>query len=160
MDSLTSWLQNSWLYEFIAENNYWVWPALETFHFFGMCLLFGALLVMDLRLMGWERLSAVTDTDNVARVALAGFLINLITGVLFCFGDPGRYFINISFQLKIVAIFLAALNFAYYKRKLSPLVVDIGPGQDTPGIAKLSAAASLILWIGVLSFGRLIPYLE
>jgi hypothetical protein len=34
-----------------------------------------------------------------------------------------------------------------------------GPHDDTPTLAKLVGTASLIVWFGVLTFGRLIPYL-
>ena len=76
-----------------------------------------------------------------------------------CFGDPGRYFINWSFQLKMILVVLAGLNFLFYKLRVEHMLVAVGPGEDPPAIAKTVGAASLILWLGVLSFGRLIPSL-
>ena len=158
MESMINWMQTTWINN-LAVGYAWSWPALETLHFFGMCLLFGALIIMDLRLIGWEKAASVIATDKLYPMALAGFGINLITGIIFCFGDPGRYFINISFQIKMVLVLLAGLNFLYYKFKVEHLVANIGPGEDTPGIAKAVGAASLVLWLGVLTYGRLIPYL-
>ena len=158
MNSLINWMQSTWINN-LAVGYAWSWPALETLHFFGMCVLFGALIIMDLRLIGWEKAAAVVDTDKLYPIALAGFGINLITGIIFCFGDPGRYFINISFQIKMVLLLLAGLNFLYYKLKVEHMLAAVGPGEDTPAIAKVVGAASLILWTGVLSYGRLIPYL-
>jgi hypothetical protein len=160
MISIASWMENSWANEFIARNTDLILPTMETFHFFGMCLLFGSLLVMDLRLIGWEKASSIAHTDKVAIIALVGFGMNIVTGVIFCFYDPFRYFFSISFQIKMILIVLAVLNLLFYKLKLGSLVAEIGPGEDTPTIAKVSGAASLILWLGVISFGRLIPYLE
>ena len=159
MNSVADWMKNSWVNDLLVLNNTWIWPALEALHFFGMCLLFGALIIMDLRLVGLEKGTAVVDIDKLAPIALAGFAINLFTGILFCFGDPHRYFINIAFHLKMMLILLAGLNFLYYKWKISPLVAHLGPNEDTPTIAKAIGAASLILWLGVLAFGRLIAYL-
>lgn len=159
IDSIANWMQSSWINELLVQNSAWSWPALETLHFFGMCILFGALLVMDLRLVGWDKAASFVDTEKLSRIAMAGFGINLITGVIFCFGDPHRYFVNISFHIKMVLLLLAGLNFLYFKFKVQQLLVDIGPGQSAPGIAKFSGAASLVLWLGVLSYGRLIPYL-
>jgi uncharacterized membrane protein len=155
---MIDWMQSTWINN-LAVGYAWSWPTLETLHFFGMCVLFGALIIMDLRLVGFEKAAAVIDTDKLYPIALAGFLINLITGIIFCFGDPGRYFINISFQIKMVLLFLAGLNFLYYKLKVEHMLAAVGPGEDTPAIARTVGAASLILWTGVLAFGRLIPYL-
>jgi len=158
MASIIDWMQSTWINN-LAVGYAWSWPTLETLHFFGMCVLFGALIIMDLRLIGWEKAAAVVDTDKLYPIALAGFSINLITGIIFCFGDPGRYFINISFQIKMVLLLLAGLNFLFYKIKVEHMLADIGPGQDTPAIAKVVGAASLVLWTGVLTYGRLSPYL-
>lgn len=155
---MINWMQSTWINE-LAVGYAWSWPTLETLHFFGMCVLFGALIIMDLRLVGWEKAAAVIDTDKLYPIALAGFSINLITGIIFLFGDPGRYFINISFQIKMVLLLLAGLNFLYYKFKVEHMLANVGPGEDTPALAKMVGGASLILWVGVLAFGRLIPYL-
>lgn len=159
MDSLADWMQSTWITDFLVANNEWIWSTLETFHFFGMCLLFGSLLIMDLRLIGWEKASAVFDTNKLAPMALAGFGVNLITGIVFCFADPHRYLINISFQIKMLLILLAGLNFLYFKLRIEPAASKIGAGEDTAAIAKISGAVSLLVWFGVLAFGRLIPYL-
>lgn len=158
MNSILDWMESTWINGLVLDYA-WTWPALESLHFFGMCLLFGALIIMDLRLIGFEKAASVIATDKLYGMALAGFGINAFTGLLFCFGDPYRYAINISFQIKMLLVLLAVVNFLYYKAKVEPLVVNLGPGEDTPAVAKAVGAASLVLWLGVLSFGRLIPYL-
>ena len=157
MNSIITWMEGTWINQ-LAMGYAWSWPALETLHFFGMCLLFGPLIIMDLRLVGWEKSAAVAATDKLFPIAMAGFAINLITGIIFCFGNPGRYFINITFQIKMILIVLAGLNFLFYKLRIEQLVHNIGPGEDTPGIAKAIGGSSLVLWLGVLLYGRLIPY--
>ena len=151
-------MESTWIAN-IALGYTWSWPILETLHFFGMCVLFGALLVMDLRLLGWEKAAAIVDTDKLYTIAMAGFVINLITGIFFIFGNPTRYFPNIAFQLKMALILLAGLNFLFYKLRVEQMLTSVGPGDDTPAMAKAIGATSLILWLGVLSYGRLIPYL-
>jgi hypothetical protein len=158
MNAILDWMQSTWINQ-LAVGYAWSWPTLESLHFIGMTLLFGALIIMDLRLLGFEKASAVIATDHLVPIAFTGFGINLISGIIFCFGDPHRYAINISFQLKMLLVFLAGLNFLYYKFKVEPQVINLGPGEDTPPIAKFVGGASLVLWLGVLSYGRLIPYL-
>jgi len=158
MDAIRDWMQSTWINE-LAVGYAWSWPALESLHFLGMTLLFGALIIMDLRLLGYDKTASVLSTDSLVPVAMTGFGINLLTGIIFCFGDPYRYSVNISFQIKMFLVLLAGLNFLYFKMKVEPLVINLGPGEDTPGIAKAVGGLSLLLWLGVLSYGRLIPYL-
>jgi hypothetical protein len=158
MNAILDWMQSTWINQ-LAVGYAWSWPTLESLHFIGMTLLFGAIIIMDLRLLGFEKASSVIATDHLVPIAFTGFGINLISGIIFCFGDPHRYAINISFQLKMLLVFLAGLNFLFYKFKVEPKVINLGPGEDTPPIAKFVGAASHILWLGVLSYGRLIPYL-
>jgi hypothetical protein len=56
---------------------------------------------------------------------------------------------------------LAGANAAYFD--LSPVdkaVKVLGPGEDTPRAAKVIAATSLVLWMLIIYFGRMIPWEE
>jgi len=137
----------------------WTWPILETLHFFGLCLLLGGLLVIDLRLLGINRIVPTVSVHDLLPLVIVGFGINLATGVLFFVGDPHRYAINIAFHLKMVLVVLAGLNALYYQRKIAPEIDGWTERTKIPMNAKLVGATSLVLWFGVLSYGRLIPYL-
>ena len=80
----------------------WLWPLMEILHFVGLTLLLGALLIVDLRLAGFIREMNISTTHRLLPWAIVGFSINLVTGVLFFLGDPGRYAVNIGFQMKMV----------------------------------------------------------
>jgi hypothetical protein len=75
------------------------------------------------------------------------------------FGDPYRYSMNISFQLKMVLVFLAGLNALYFWLKVTPALERLGPNDNPPMSIKVVGLMSLMMWTGVLLFGRLIPYL-
>jgi hypothetical protein len=144
--SLTQWIQI----------NYWLWPILEIAHFMGLSLLIGGLLIVDLSLAGLLQLQ-LSATHKLLPVVLIGFGINLVTGILFFYGDPMRYSVNIGFQIKMCLIGLAGINALFYHWKLSPLMADWN-SESPPPLAKLIAFTSLTAWMGVLLFGRLIPY--
>lgn len=158
MDPILIWMENTWLNTLVVGYQ-WSWPALESLHFFGLCLLMGAIIIMDLRLVGFERAIPMNAVHSLMPLAIIGFAINLITGILFCFGDPFRYAINIAFQIKMILVLLAGLNFLLYYLKVEPLLANAGPSDDTPGLAKAVGVCSLVFWTGVLIYGRLIPYL-
>jgi len=153
------WMETTWLNN-LAVGYAWTWPTLETLHFLGMCMLFGPIIIMDLRLMGFDRLSIPAfSVHKLIPLTLAGFVINLVTGIIFLFGDPYRYTINISFQLKMLLVLLAGINAIYFWLKVTPILDRTGPHEDVPGSIKIVGFMSLALWTGVLCFGRLIPYL-
>ena len=136
----------------------WLWPTLEVTHFFGLTLLIGGLLVVDLRVLGAAASSPLLATYRLLPIVLVGFGLNLITGVLFIFGDPFRYAANIGFQAKMIIICLAGANALYHHLKITPLLSAASLSADVPMVAKVSAAASLLAWTTVLLLGRLIPY--
>ena len=136
----------------------WTWPIAETFHFIGLCMMLGGLIVIDLRLLGWHRLIPTVASHDILPIIYVGLAINTITGLMFFVGDPHRYFINIGFQLKMLLFVIALINAAWYQFKLSPQIDSIPAGSELPGNARLAGALSLGLWFGVLILGRLIPY--
>jgi hypothetical protein len=159
INPVLDWMQTTWL-NHLALDYTWTWPICESLHFIGMSLLFGSILVMDLRLLGLQHAAISSLTvHRLLPMAFLGFGINLATGIVFCFGDPHRYAINISFQLKMVCVLLAGLNALLYAVKVAPALAEIPPNAATPPIAKAVGAASILLWTCVLCFGRLIPYL-
>ncbi len=137
----------------------WTWPILETLHFFGLCMLLGGLLVIDLRLLGFNRVIPAVSVHDLLPLVIAGFVINLVTGIGFFIGDPHRYAINIGFQLKMVLIVLAGLNALYYQLRLAPQLDSWAGRSEVPMNAKIVGATSLVLWFGVLAYGRLMPYI-
>jgi uncharacterized membrane protein len=158
MDSLYNWMTSTWINKLVMGYP-WTWPAMETFHFIGLCMLIGAVLVMDLRLIGFQRVIPLKAVHGLMPIAITGFAINLITGTGFLFGDPKMYAANYAFWVKMTLVLLAGLNFLYFFFKVEPKLAHIGPHDATPTIAKAVGVASLVFWFGVLAYGRLLPYL-
>jgi hypothetical protein len=98
-------------------------------------------------------------SHDILPIVYTGLAINTLTGVLFFIGDPHRYFVNISFQIKMLLVVFAGLNALWYQFKLSPRIDALPAGGALPGEARVAGALSLGLWFGVLILGRLIPYL-
>jgi len=92
-------------------------------------------------------------------VAIFAFSINLITGLGFIFGDPRLYSGNWSFWAKMILVVLAGVNFIFYYFAVEPKLKNLDPMAATPALAKVVGVSSLLFWSGVLSFGRLLPYL-
>ena len=151
-NSLAQFALDSSLNQWIGET-YWLWPVLEITHFIGLSLLFGGLLLVDLRMLGLFASIEQAKLYRLLPLVIIGFVLNLVTGILFFYGDPGRYSINIAFKIKMVLVLIAGINALAYHYAVQPRT------SEAPHWQKLSAVVSLSAWTGVLLFGRLIPYI-
>lgn len=157
INELNNWLLGSSLNQWIMGTN-WVWPAFETLHFFGLCLLLGGLLVIDLRLVGFGKNISLQGAHKLLPLVIIGFVINLFTGAMFYVGDPERYAVNIGFQIKMVMVVLAGLNALWFFLRIEKPMKHWDEFGSTSLEAKTIGVLSLLLWFGVLACGRLIPY--
>jgi len=160
VQAFSSWLHSTRLSWAVAGGVPWIWPLCETLHFMGLALLVGIVGVFDLRILGMAKGLPVGPIQRLMPFAILGFTINLITGFLFFAGDPFQYIHNIAFAFKLLFIALAGVNvIVFYVTGLYRHVDGIGPGHDAPPAAKIVAAASLLLWIGVMYWGRMLPFI-
>ena len=157
MENIITWLESSIIHGWINSHN-WLVLILEIIHFFGLSLLLGALLIIDLRILGRFKFIPISSVHSLLPIVFIGFGINLLSGMLFVYYEPGRYLINIGFQIKMVLVVLAGLNALLYFWKLQPLLENWSEDAVTPFFAKIVGASSLLLWYGVLACGRFIPY--
>lgn len=157
MQAIIDWMETSALGQWVV-NTGWVWPVAEIGHFLGLSVLLGSLLIVDLRLLGLFRTIGYESSHQLLRWALLGFGLNAITGIIFLFGDPGRYEANIGFRIKAALIVLAGLNAALFYWKIQPDMRHWPASTAPPLAARSLAVLSLICWFGILLLGRLIPY--
>jgi hypothetical protein len=159
MHEFALWLKTtdaSWL----VTHYTWVWATCESLHFVGMSLLFGCIGTLDLRMLGWWKRPAVAGVTDLVKWGVFGFVINLVTGILFFIGEPLQYIDNPAFRLKMLFLFLAGWNvILFYLTGVAGQVESLDQDDPAPASAKFIAGTSLFLWIGVIFFGRMLPYL-
>ena len=154
---MNAWLESSWLNGLILSSN-WAFPIFEAFHFVGLCLLMGAIAVIDLRLLGFASRLPARVIHQLLPWAWLGFGINLITGILFYVTNPSFYYPNMAFRVKMVLILLAGANALWFQLTVHRDLDNWPEGAAVPGQAKAMASISLVLWIGIICFGRFIMY--
>ena len=138
----------------------WLFGVFETVHFIGLCFLMGAMLVVDLRLLGLMRQVPIRSVLPLLTVAVAGFACNLISGVGFFFSNPLSYWPNPAFKLKMALVVLAGLNALYFWLAERQPILAADRHGDTGLNIKISAGLSLALWLLVIFWGRAIPTFE
>ena len=160
MQDLVAWLEGTRLAWAMTGGYPLLWPVCETLHFVGLALLFGITGLLDLRLMGVVKGIPVARLQRLMPWAVAGFAINAITGVLFFIGASAQYVDNFAFWMKVLFIGLAGLNvLLFYVTGLARTANALGAGDDPPPAARVVGAVSLLLWLGVMYWGRMLPFL-
>jgi hypothetical protein len=164
LETLSGILDSATLDRLVVEYS-WLWPIGEFVHFIGLTLLVGVTGLLDLRILGMAKGLPIAPLHRLMPWAVAGFALCLLSGAIFVCGDPFNEPIvllrNLSFRLKMLLVAVAGLNVAvFYLGGLHRRVAAVGAGGDAPVAAKLIAAVSLGCWVGVIYFGRMIPWAD
>ena len=126
------------------------------FHTFGLSLLVGASIVLDLRLLGAAAGLPLRSLKWLFMVMALGFAINATTGVLLLLAYPTKTLTNPMFFVKLTLIAIALTVMYRIKTRLfdNPLLSDADMMAKGEGLARWS----LVLWAGAITAGRLLAY--
>jgi uncharacterized membrane protein len=136
----------------------WAWPVCESLHFAGLSMLFGTIGMFDLRLLGVAKQVPIAALHRLVPWGVGGYLLNVATGAMFLMTEPDQYILNPAFHFKMLFMTLAGLNVLTFYVTMFRGVKTVTAGGEAPRAAKMVAAASLLLWIGVTIGGRLLTF--
>ena len=148
------WVDTSWLSREIRAST-WQFAIFEMIHLWGLTMVLGSLMVLDLRLfgVGMRRLRAAELARGLSAWMLSGLAIVLASGVLLFFGEPMKLFGSPWFHVKMGLLALAILfQFTMFRGVASRR-------EASPVLSKLAGVVSLVLWFGVGLAGRGIGFL-
>jgi len=159
MLEIAIWLSETKWSIALLESLY-MYPWIESAHVLSICFFVGILLFVDLRLMGvaFTKLSISEMNKKVLPWSLFGFGLMTLTGFLLFYAIPVRSYQNIFFRFKVILILLAGLNAFLFHRQMKVEGMIWDEGKSIPKSVHLKAAASLVLWSGVIISGRMIAY--
>jgi hypothetical protein len=133
----------------------WFFPIIETLHVLALAIVAGSIAMVDLRLLGFtSRDSAVSRlTSEVLPWTWAAWCVAAVFGSLLFMSKADVYVHNLQFQLKFACMGLAAINMLVFHFGAYRRVASWDSGEP-PASAKVAGMLSLLLWIGVVFFGR------
>jgi hypothetical protein len=157
---LLAWLEGSGLGHAMRSAGVWSYGVTNLVHILGVATLFGSVLVLDLRLLGfWSRTSLAAIAAPTVPLAAIGFTIAALSGACLISTNATEYVGNPFLLIKFPAIGLALVN---------ALALSIyGPWRERE--VKLPTArqsiwlgvfggVSLVCWVVAVAAGRLIGY--
>jgi hypothetical protein len=156
---LLHWLESSGMALSIRQST-WLYPIVEIVHIIGFAVLVGSAFLFDLRLLGLARKLPVTECIRHmifwARISLIAVLPS---GFILFMVDAVSLASNPAFLIKLFLIALAGMNAAVFHLRTVKSVERWDVLGNPPVGAKVAGMLSILLWIGVISGGRLIAYI-
>jgi hypothetical protein len=134
-------------------------PVVESTHVLAAVLLFGTVLIVDLRLLGLVDSSRAFTrmSRETLRLTWLAFGVSVITGSLMFTTSPQTYFYNVAFEFKALALFGAGLNMAFFQLLTARGVENWNP-QRPPRATRVAGLVSVLLWATVVLLGRWIGF--
>jgi hypothetical protein len=136
----------------------WVWPTLEMIHYVGMAFLFGVATVFLFRMLGIINGISFPALHRLMPMAIIGFVLNTITGMIFFAASPQLYLGKDAFHIKVVGMLLATVPILYFTMFDEPWKVQAD--DRSPAMVKIAAVATFVLVVVVMIYGRFLPWLE
>ena len=143
---------STWL---LSSNSIWAYPTVLTLHTFGMMVLVGAALMVDLRLLGFGRGIPIASLERMFRVMWGAFWLNLVTGTMLFIADATKRATQPLFLIKLLLVASGIATLVLIRRRVfdgtkEPMVISVA--------AKRLALTSLLVWCAAITAGRLLAY--
>ena len=160
MPELLAWLEGSAFGQFVRGLGVWAYGFINLAHILGLSTLFGSVLVLDLRLLGfWKHTPVATIARPTVPLAAFGFVFAAVSGLCMLAVNGTEYsgnpFLYVKFPAIAVGLFnVAVLQFlpawkARATRELSP---------RERGQLAVAGGISLLCWLTAITAGRMIAY--
>ena len=150
-------LENSAISFFIRDST-WLYPLANLAHIYGLALVLGSIVALDLRLLGAGR--RVVTAEALARfltpVMVVGLALSITSGLILFTADASAIAVNPVFRIKMILLILGLANAWAFRR----LWTQALPGWDVraPLGGRVQAAGSMVIWLSLATAGRLIAY--
>ena len=143
----------------MMRESLWAYPIVETLHITGLAIVYGSIVVVDLRLLG---LSRGVSVSHLARHALpwtvGAFFLVMATGLMMFTAHTQDFLGNRIFILKMGLILTGAVNAAMLHAGALRSVAGWDTTVMPPDRVRIAAAVSIVVWTGVIACGRFLAY--
>jgi hypothetical protein len=133
-----------------------LFPVIEAAHLLGLGLTAGAVLIVNLRLLGvgLSKQPAAQVYATIEPWLIGGVIVMFASGIPLFLSESIKCYYSFAFWVKMVSLLLVLLfTFTFYRR-----VTRMDLTSDRTRLARWTAIISLVLWFGVAWGGRWIGF--
>lgn len=159
MNEFAQWLASTELSNQLAST-LWIVPTFQSAHILAIGVIFGSVLMLDLRVLGWagSDQTMAQVTHRYSPWIWGALSVLAISGGVLILTEPAREFLSVSFWAKMTLLaigsaFVVALQLSV-RRHRDNWDADIG----ARGATKALAVVTFFVWIAVIVLGRLIAW--
>ncbi len=155
LEAFWNWLADTELAFQIGAT--WWFPLLETLHVLSVTLLVGAILMVDVRLLGWagKKYALAVFVKELTPWSWGALIPAVITGLGLFISRPGAYAANPAFQAKLVLLIFAGINVYVFHR----FTYTADPIRYAWAI-RLAGLSSLLIWFCAILAGRWVGHIN
>ena len=157
MTELLQQLESTGFAQWVTQSNsIYSFPTILLLHTYGMGILVGLVMGMDLRILGFAPALPLAPMKKFFPIVWVAFWINAVTGTMLLVADATTKMTNPDFAVKMIFVLLGVVNLRIVQKRVfrEP---DITQGV-LPANARMLAVTSLIFWLGAITSGRLLAY--
>src|SRR5437867_791438 len=138
----------------------YLFPLIESLHVLGLTLVFGTMVIIDLRLLGIAsiRRPFTLITSDILKWTWAAFVWTATTGMLMFITNANVYYHNFFFRTKMILLALAGINVLIFELTSGRTVHRWNKDAAAPPAGRTAAIVSLLLWITIIFMGRWIGF--
>jgi hypothetical protein len=138
----------------------WAYPLVNAAHILGVALLVGAIIPLDLRLLGaWRSVPLVPLWRVLTRTAGVGLILAIVFGTLLFITRATEYATSGLFISKMVVVSAGTANALALRTLVSDAIAPMRSAlEKPPARLQLAGGISLVAWLTALTLGRLVGY--
>jgi hypothetical protein len=151
------WLEATGLADWVRSSSIG-YPIMITLHAFGMAIMVGLSLALDLRLIGWFGGIPYSALQRFLGVAWIGFGINTLSGSCLFAAQATTYITDWTFMSKMGFVVLGAISASVLQTNVNRDSAR-WDAKEPPSRVKTIAIVGIVFWLAAITLGRLTAYL-
>ena len=137
----------------------WVYPLVNAGHILGVALLVGAIVPLDIRLIGgWSSTPLAPLFRILTRMASVGLALAIASGLLLFITRASDYFQSGLFLVKMALVLTGVINALLLNRVANLRFMDQSESIKLPWRIRSAACISLVCWLIAMLLGRMVGY--
>lgn len=134
-----------------VRDTIWVYPLMLTLHAIGLAFAAGVSVAMNLRVLGVAAGLPLAAMRRLQPLFYSALAVNAISGVGLVLNNPAKWLVDPLFYVKLTLLVLALIDSVVLAKRVFRVASAMAH-------ARALAVASLVLWAGAITAGRMLAY--